>query len=315
MTWRRWKLALAVVFYALLLVFLVKFLRGTDWGQLARLRFDAIYLIAAIPLSLVPRLLQPLAWGALIEGYGERAPRYAQITRVYATSWLARYIPGKIASIGSKVFLGRGHGISTSTLAATSVAEAALQLSTALAVALAVVALRQGGDAIRLGDDVWLLAAIALIAISLALLPPVFNRLVSGARSLLRVPAVPGIGTLSFGTLLASGAIYTVVNAFSGVPVYFVLHAMYPAIQPTVIPELTASVLIAGAMGTLAVFAPAGLGVREGILLLLLDALMPTSVAVAAVVALRLWSAAMDVLYYAVAVLLDRARPLEHRRT
>ena len=68
---RRWKAAVAAVFYALLVVFLVRYLRGTDWSQLARLEFSPWYLLAAVPFSLGSRLLQPVAWSVLIRAYGD----------------------------------------------------------------------------------------------------------------------------------------------------------------------------------------------------------------------------------------------------
>src|SRR5688500_11039781 len=92
--------------------------------------------------------------------------------------------------------------------------------------------------------------------------------------------------------------------------IYLVLKAMYPAVAISLMPELTAAVLLAGTLGTFAIFTPAGLGVREGILIVLLGVLIPRSVAVAGVLVLRLWSIAMDLLYYGVALLLDRTRPM-----
>lgn len=305
--WRRWKIALAAVFYALLVVFLARYLRGTDWGQLGRLEFSPWYLLAAVPLSVASRMLQPVAWRILIRSYGDHPPPYAQITRVYATSWLGRYIPGKVAGIGAKVLFGREYGMRASTLAATSVAEAALQLTTALALAFVLIAL--WGDALVLSDDVRLLALIALSGLVTLLAPPVFNRVTHWARGLMKV--APGdVGRVSLVTLLSAGAVYVLIHAMSGPPIYFVLKSMYPAVAASLMPELTAAVLFAGTLGTFAIFTPAGLGVREGILIVLLGVLIPRSVAVAGVLVLRLWSIAMDLLYYGVALMLDRARPM-----
>jgi uncharacterized membrane protein YbhN (UPF0104 family) len=305
---RRWKVTLQVVFYSLLLIFLARYLRGTDWTELARLHFNPLYLLAAVPFSIGSRLLQPIAWSTLIRGYGDRPPDYPQLTRVYATSWMGRYIPGKVAWIGAKILLGREHGVRAATLAATSVAEAALQLSAALALAL--VLILAWGDALVVSDDMWTIAVIALVAMSILLTPPVFNRLTAWARSVVTTSAPPAdAGHISLNTLLVGGALYIVIHAMSGPPIWFALKSIYPAVSVSLMPELTAAVLLAGTLGTLALFAPAGLGVREGILIVLIGVLVPKSIAVAAVVLLRIWSIGMDVLYYAVAVILDRSRP------
>lgn len=303
---RRWKVAIAAVFYTLLVVFLVRYLRGADWRQLARLEFSPWYLLAALPFSLGSRLLQPVAWSVLIRGYGDQPPTYAQITRVYATSWLGRYIPGKLAWIGAKIFFGREYGVRASTLAATSLAEAVLHLTTALALAFLLIGL--WGETLVLADDLWLLAILSLAGMAILLAPPVFNRVVGWARSLVKSAAGMGdtVGHVSVRTLLVSGVLSVIIHALSGPSIYFVLEAMYPAIAASLIPELTAAVLIAGTLGTLALVAPAGLGVREGILIVLLSLFMPRPVALAAALVLRLWSIAMDLLFLLVALATDR---------
>ncbi|MGH7637829.1 MAG: lysylphosphatidylglycerol synthase domain-containing protein [Gemmatimonadaceae bacterium] len=304
---RTWKLAVALAFYALLVAFLVRYLRGTDWGMLARLDVEWRFLLLALPWSLAPRFVQPIAWRVLIDGYGEKAPPYPQLTRVYALSWLGRYIPGKVAWVGAKVLFGRDHGVNAGTLAATAVAEAILHLSTALALALLLSAFWT--EAVWLGPGVALLAAVSLAMLSVAILPPVFNRVMALASARLSRAAPAGAGRLRGRSLVTAAAMYAAIHALSGIPVYLILRALSPALDWSLVPELTAAILLAGTLGTLAVFAPAGLGVREGILIVALGALMPKSVAVAGVVVLRLWSLAIDLLYYMLAAALARVAP------
>lgn len=303
----RVRVVITIAFYGLLAWFLARYLRGADWSRLAELRWSPLYLLLAFPLSLLPRLLQPLAWRILIAGYGETPPPYPQITRVYATSWLGRYIPGKVASIGAKVFFGRAYGLSAPTLAATSVAEAAIQMMTALGLAFVIFGL--AGQWEPLGPAVRMLSIVAFAAMAVALAPPVFNALAGRVARLLGRADARGAGRLRAGALFASAALYVVIHALSGLPIWLIVAAMYDAIPLATLPALTASFLLAGTLGTLAVFAPSGLGVREGILMVLLAAMLPKSVAAVAVVVLRLWSIAMDVVFYGIAVLLDRWRP------
>jgi uncharacterized membrane protein YbhN (UPF0104 family) len=300
---RRWRIAIALVFYAVLAGFLARYLRDTDWSALARLDVDVRYLALAIPLSLATRFAQPVAWRALIEGYGEAAPPYAQLTYVYALSWLGRYIPGKVAWIGAKIVFGRRHGVSAGTLAASSVAEAILHLSTALALALLLSAL--SGGAIPLGPNVELLAILALGVMSIALVPSLFDRAMRLVVSRTHHDTA-ATRALRGRALIRAAATYITIHALSGIPVFLIVRAMDSGLAPSLIPELTAAVLIAGTMGTLAVFAPAGLGVREGILIVGLGAFMPRAVAVAAVVVLRLWAIAVDLMFYGIAAIIAR---------
>lgn len=305
---RRWRVAIGGIFYLLLAWILVRYLAGTDWTQLATLEWRPAFLLLALPLSMLPRLVQPIAWRVLIAGYDEAPPPYPQITRVYATSWLGRYIPGKLAWIGAKVHFGRAHGVSAGTLAATGIAEAGIQMMTALALAFLLFAI--SGEA-RPGDaTLWVPALAAFAVMVVALTPPVFNAIAARGARLLRRDAAPGnAGRLKASAVAWSSLLYLGVHAVGGLATWAVIASIYDALPIASIPLLTASFLLAGTLGTLAVFAPSGLGVREGILMILLATLLPKSVAAVAVVVLRLWSIAMDLAFYGIAVALDRWRP------
>ncbi|MDQ3065383.1 MAG: hypothetical protein M3Q36_03890, partial [bacterium] len=60
---------------------------------------------------------------------------------------------------------------------------------------------------------------------------------------------------------------------------------------------------IAGAISMLAIFAPSGLGVREGVQLTLLSLIMPTELALLVTITTRLWGVAMDVIFFGIAKL------------
>lgn len=298
----------ATLFYLLLVAFLVRFLSGADWSRLAELRLQPLYVLLAVPFSLIPRLLQPAAWSRLIRGHGAVPPPYPQVTRVYATSWMGRYIPGKIAWIGAKVLFGSRYGLQPSLLAATAVVEALIQLAVALGLSFLLFAVAP--ESAPLPPAVRTLSVIAFATMAALLVPTVFNALARRAAAMLKQPAGAS-GRLSVRTLVSVVLLYVGIHALSGLPVYLLLAAIHPALSPAQIPFLTAAFLVAGTIGTLALFAPSGLGVREGVLIVLLAIVLPKSVAALAVVFLRLWSMGMDLLFYGLAIALDRLRPFE----
>jgi hypothetical protein len=307
-TRQRWRILVGTVFYLLLASFLVRYLAGTDWTQLARLEWRPAFLLLALPLSMLPRLVQPLAWRVLITGYDETPPPYPQITRVYATSWLGRYIPGKVAWIGAKVHFGRAHGVSSGTLAATGIAEAGIQMMTALALAFLLFAVSRGPR--PGGASLWGPALVAFAVMLVALAPPVFNAVAARTTRFLKgeVASVHP-GRLKGSAVGWSSLLYLGVHAVGGLATWAVIASIYDGLSLASLPLLTASFLLAGTLGTLAVFAPSGIGVREGVLMILLATLLPLPVAAVAVVVLRLWSIAMDLAFYGIAVALDRWRP------
>jgi uncharacterized membrane protein YbhN (UPF0104 family) len=298
------RMAVSVGFYLLIAAFLFFALRGTDWQGILALRVNPLYLLVAIPFSLAPRFLQPLAWGALIAGYGDRPPAYPQLTLVYAKSWLARYIPGKLVWIGGKVLFGRQFGVGGRVLALTSVAEAGIQIVTALVFSFLIFTVT--GQLGRLGSGIRLFSLAALCVLSAGLVPPVFNTLVARVHRL--ASKEPAGGSLSFAPFLKVVGFYIGIHALSAIPLYLLLKAVYPQLSLASLPYLTASFLLGGALGTLAVLAPSGIGVREGVLIVLLGQIVPKEVTVVAVLFLRLWGIAMDLLYYVLAIALNGYR-------
>ncbi len=140
---------------------------------------------------------------------------------------------------------------------------------------------------------------IALFAICIiAVWPPLFNRLVSTAYRLLRRQTMLKENLASNKTVL-QGVILYIIGAFlSGTALFFIAKAVYPALSYADIFYVMGVSNLAGALGMLAIFAPSGLGVREGILLTLLGLIMPVEYALAITVVSRLWDVAMDGIFF-----------------
>ena len=304
-----WRRFLTLLFYALLAAFLVYYLRGVDWRALARLEVRPLYLLAALPISLGARFPQPLAWSWLLRAYGERPPPYPQLTLVYAKGWIGRYIPGSVAVLAGRVLFGSQYGVRPGVLAVTSVAEAGIQMITSLATAFLLFAV--AGQLEVLGPGLRLFAVVAFLIMSAALAPPVFNALVAWTHRVV-LKRLPSQDTyrVALRPFLRVAALYAVLNVVSALPLFLLLKAVYDPLSLAHFSYLTASFLLAGTLSTLAVFAPTGIGVREGILIVLISAVIPREVTVLAVVLLRLWTIAVDFAFYGLAALWERSRPL-----
>jgi len=295
-----------LLFYGLLSGFLAFYLQAMDWRAIGSMHPDFRFLLLALPFSLSARMLQPIAWSGLVRDYGECPPPYAQMSHIYAKSWLGRYVPGKIAWIGGKVFFGSRYQMRKGVLALTSVIDAGIQLITGLTVAF--VLLSVSGSGVLLPRALRVLAIFGFVLLTLSLTPPIFNRAARIAYRVFRRGQTPTGSRLSTGGLARTACVYLGVQILgTGVP-FFLIKALHPALRATAYPFVGGATLIAGTLGTLAVFAPSGLGVREGILIVLLKAVVPTQAAVFAAVLMRLWSVAVDLLFYGTTAALNRMR-------
>jgi uncharacterized membrane protein YbhN (UPF0104 family) len=223
---------------------------------------------------------------------------------VYSKSWLGRYIPGGATWILGKIYFATKLGISKAKLAISSFLEGALQVVVVLISASAMLAFDPHVASFGRG---WVFALLAAAVVGLiAVYPPVFNRVISFGyaklgRGTLDAQHLPSNSTVRFGI----GG-FALSSVLSGLSFYFVALAVDPNLGLKDLLFIVGCSNLASAVSMLAVFAPAGLGVRETVQLTMLLLVMPPETALVATVLMRLWSIVMDALFLALAILFRR---------
>ncbi len=134
-------------------------------------------------------------------------------------------------------------------------------------------------------------AAIAGLVISLT--PPVFNAVISTFLRLTKRKAMHNI-KVTFKAVGEMTVYYSFGYLLLGIAYFLALRSFLPGLDFSLFPFTTAGISIAGAMGILALFAPSGLGVREGFIVLFLSMALPVEHAVAAAIVLRILTLLMD---------------------
>ncbi|WP_022881560.1 lysylphosphatidylglycerol synthase domain-containing protein [Gryllotalpicola ginsengisoli] len=296
--WRRIAMrAIPILFYALLAVFLVDYLRSIDFSKLRDARFEPWYFIIATVLGLLFRYWGAFIWTVLLRSLGARQVRMnATLVYVYAKSWMGRYIPGTAPWILGKIFFASKQGISRNKLAVSSLLEGALQVIVQLLFAL-VLLLFDHRLAIFTPQLKWLLAAAAFVCVVL-LVPPVFNAVVSLAYRVLRRRRLDREHLADARTVGTGFGLYAIGSFASGLSLFFISKTVYPELPYHQLSFVMGVSTLAAAVSMIAVFAPSGLGVREGIQLALLSVIMPTEIALTITVIMRLWSVACDFAFF-----------------
>ncbi len=284
-----------------LIASLAWYLTTVDWAEIAALRLEPLWLVVGTVIAVVPLFGYVLVWVIILRSIGADVRFDSEVLSVYARAWLGRYIPGKAPWILGKIYFASRRGIPTGKLAVSSLLEAALQVVAAVAVSVAVLLVDR-----RLAEVGWQITAMLWIALAvsvLAVAPPVFNALLRvGARVLRReLASADRIGWRSLGT---SSAVYVVLSVVSGSGLFFIARSINPDLGWNELPYVAASGILAGAIGMLAIFAPSGLGVRDGILLAMLTVVMSPEEALAVTIVSRLWSVVVDAIFVAVAAVI-----------
>lgn len=260
--------------------------------------------VAAFAIYLVGEQAGMLSWRAVLADLGSPLPARAA-ARILFVGQLGKYVPGSVWPIMAQMEMSRDVGVPRIRAAAASLIWMAVSVVAAGLVALLCLPALAGAGG---GDYALLLLTIPVGA--LCLHPGVLNRLLALCLRLLRRPpldqqvtgrgmlVVTGwwlVGWLIFGT---QAVVLTYAVAGGGL---------------RIVPLAAGGFALATVAGFLFVVAPAGAGVREAVLVLVLGTAMSTTQAAVVAVLSRLVATGADITVAGVAAW--TARTALRRRT
>jgi len=238
------------------------------------------YLAISCILLLLSLLACPLGWRLILLGAGTRiTPK--QAWRIWFITNLGRYVPGKIWHVVGRVDLGRSIGIPAPVTIASFIYEMVLAIGTGLLISLSVLPLLNFSGFNALG---WFITLFVIIAI--VIYPPVFTGIINFLLRLTKRPALAF--HLSLFQVAGLGLFYLAFWSIQGAGFFFLVKAITPVAWAWLWP-LIGIFVGAWVLGFLSFVSPGGLGVREGVMVLLLGTLLPAGVAVVIAVVARLW--------------------------
>jgi glycosyltransferase 2 family protein len=273
------------------------------WNDVISLKWrlePALFAVATALLALSYGLVAGL-WGlALRRAAGTGVAAGA---RIWFLSNLARYVPGNVWSYVGAVELARREGVARRTTLAVMALTQVLSVGVALLVGLPVLLAERA----RLGRPALLGAVVVVVAAALAAL---FRRqLLALARR--RLPGLdPADLTPSPATVVILVVGYAGYWAVTGLAFATLVASMYPLAAGDV-PLVVAAYAAAYAAGFLALLTPAGLGVREGVLVVALAPVLPAGPALVVALVSRLWMMLVELAGAALIHLLARRNPAQ----
>ena len=255
-------------------------------------------MLATVLLALSYGLVACL-WGLAL--HRAAGTRVAAGARIWFLSNLARYVPGNVWSYVGAVELARREGVARRTTLAVMALTQVLSVGVALLAGLPVLLAERA----RLGRPALLGAVVVAAGAALAAL---FRRQLLGlARR--RLPGFDPAGlTPSAGTVAWLVAGYAVYWAVTGLAFAALVASLYP-LAPADVPVVVAAYAAAYAAGFLALLTPAGLGVREGVLVVALAPVLPAGPALVVALLSRVWMMLVELAGAGVAHLVDRSGP------
>lgn len=205
-------------------------------------------------------------------------------------SWLARYMPGKIAQVVSKIMLGESIGYRRGALIASTFYENVFFIGSGISTALLCLGptFLKSALSSELSERWIVIFAFILVAGML-----LFSYLTPAiARHFFR-DKVAGDRAISAKSTMSLFVAYHFSHLAAGTGFYFLLVSLAPQ-NSVSLAEAIGILTAAHIGGILAFIVPAGLGVRESILALLLASYMPMDQAVLVSLITRAWSTVAD---------------------
>lgn len=233
-------------------------------------------------------------WGSVITRLSKHEVSSLEGARVHIASWLLKYIPGQVGSIAWKITWGTRMGIAKTAITISFLYENIFLAiaSTAFTLPIIIGFLGPSSKGFK-----YVLIGLAIAAIfGILSARPVFYRL---AKLIIKVTKRKV--DLKKDMLLGAGEIinyqlaFLIPRIFNGVGFALITWSIV-SISLTEAFYVGAVYVLAGIIGILAIFVPSGIGVREGVIVLLLSSIMPVELAIFAAVVGRLYATVADIL-------------------
>lgn len=271
---------------------------GTLWHQVQRLSAPVVLLAFALGVGgLVCNLM---VWREMLADLGSRLS-IPEAWRIYFIGGLSKYVPGSIWPVLAQAELGADRGIPRSRTALSVILCYVVMTCSGAVVAAITLPFASAGS---VAQYFWILL---LIPVGLAVLsPPVLNRLLRVVLRLARQADVQV--SVSYRGLLKTIAWAMLGWAVNGLMIYVLVRHLAGDHEGTLLVSV-GGYCLSWTAGFLAVFAPAGAGVREVVMIAVLHTQTTAAVALTVALVSRAISVVGDALTGAAAsVLVGRRR-------
>ena len=258
------------------------------------LEFRLQWIVLAALLVWSTYFLLIMAWRTVLNGWHQHLPLRSAV-RIWCVSNLGRYLPGKVWSVAGLAVLAQREGVQGWAAAAAALAMQALSIGTGAVVAIAFLP--------QADSPVLLVATIAIAVVSTAALTlkPMVRVLAQVTNGKFQLQSLP------IGTVLAGAGATLAAWLMYGLAFQCLAWGLLPN-DALSLPLAMGSFAGAYIIGLLAIFAPGGIGIREGMLLVFLIPSIGGGAALALSVGSRLLLTFTEVTAALVAVPIARQR-------
>jgi uncharacterized membrane protein YbhN (UPF0104 family) len=284
---------IAVVFFFLI--------RGLvlNWSKipLGDLHFNISLVIISFVALAIYFMIYGRSWQVIMRDLN--APiLFSQSIWMIATTQVGKYLPGKVWYIVGRIYVGKQAEIDGKKLTLSMVLETCLVYVTG-GIVFSLTTFIAGNYSLT-----WLIISTMLtIAAIIVIHPRILVRISNFFLRILKKPTVRL--TLTYRQISRISLYFFGIWIAQIAGFYFLIKAIYP-IPVRSIFNLASAYSLAWISGSLAVFAPGGLGVREGMMALLLSSILPIPLPIAISFISRVWITIFEAVVFFVGLIIQR---------
>jgi hypothetical protein len=215
----------------------------------------------------------------------------SETIEIWLYSQLGKYLPGKIWLFLSRFHFYEAKGQSKKVISVAIYLEVATMIVAAGLIFLAALILFKEMESVYSGKTFWWILLPFILGF-ICLHPRVLQKILNW--TLIQFKKEPVSLSISYPDILWILLVCILSWVIGGVGFYLFVDAVYP-MAPQYILFLTGALAISSILGLIAIFAPGGLGVREGALVYLLSFMIATPVAVIISILTRIWMTLIEI--------------------
>jgi uncharacterized membrane protein YbhN (UPF0104 family) len=267
---------------------------------------SAPVLAAAFAAGLAGLACSLMVWRSILKDLGSHLS-LGDACRIMCIGQLGKYIPGSVWPVLGQMELSAQRGVARSRAAVSLLLSSAIMVLTGGFVAAVTVPFGAHGS---IGRYWWVLLVVPVAALLLS--PPLLNRLLGMTLRLLRTPTIPErVTTRGLAVSVAWGLLGWLLN---GTMTYLLMRRLAGHGGAIVLVSIGGFAL-SWVAGYLAIFAPAGAGVREAVMVAILSTQTTTSIALVVALVARALTVVADAVAGVLGIALVGRRRLLTLRT
>ena len=284
-----------------LFVFFVVFLIGKslydNWEEIKEYSFELNlhFFIISVLLMLLSVFVFGILWNLMLGKLSGKKMGIYAASYIHFSSWLCRYIPGKIGIVLTKIILCKKNGYKTKELVFSSVYENVFIISSSFLLGVPVVF--SFFNIFSFSKILFYILYVLIIAIGTLLIshPSVFSSAINLFSKIGKYSYTSKDEILSAREVIYYLFLYALPRLLSGLGFFFLIISIVP-LDFSFAWYAIGVYSLSSVIGYIAVFAPSGIGVREAMVIFSLSGFFPVGVAILISVLSRAWIVFSDLL-------------------